>query len=560
MQKNRLNIGKQNKKDNVIQLNTHIHNSAWQSSNISWWNITWDIINQEDIQNTLSLKADLIWWKVPASQLPSYVDDVLEFSELASLPTTGEAGKIYITIDNNKIYRRSGSTYVEVSQWTSWGVIWWDVAGTLANQTDLQTALDWKANTTHTHTMSQITDAGDLSIKDTISTADVDNNVITNTKLAQVSGGIIKGRLYGTGDVQDVAMGDLPISTATQTALNDKLSTTLKWAINWLAELDWNGKVPSSQLPSFVDDVVEVVDFASLPVTWESGKIYIATDTNITYRRSWTSYVEISSSLALWETSSTAYRWDRGKIAYDHSQLTSWNPHNVTKTDVWLSNVDNTSDLNKPISTATQTALNWKASTTHTHNISDTTWLQTALDWKISNITWYVNAWTNITRTGSGTISDPYVFSSTSSSVGDVSCSLTKTTAQTLTSNVWWAVTWDSENYDTHWFHDNTTNNTRITIPSWQWGKYLINISLYYLAQFAWYGIWVRKNGATEPIIVTYNYHNTNARSYCGNLSQVIQLNAWDYIEIWSIVWWTHVIYDKENNLKQTMVSLQKLA
>ena len=66
------------------------------------------------------------------------------------------------------------------------------------------------------------------------------------------------------------------------------------------------------------------------------------------------------SGLALGETSSTAYRGDRGKIAYDHSQATG-NPHNTTKSDIGLGNVENTSDLNKPISTATQLALNTKA-------------------------------------------------------------------------------------------------------------------------------------------------------------------------------------------------------
>src|SRR5690606_32515834 len=90
------------------------------------------------------------------------------------------------------------------------------------------------------------------------------------------------------------------------------------------------------QLPSYVDDVIEVANYASLPVTGESGKIYITVDDNLTYRWSGTTYVLISSSLALGETSSTAYRGDRGKIAYDHSQVTSGNPHNVTASDVGL--------------------------------------------------------------------------------------------------------------------------------------------------------------------------------------------------------------------------------
>ena len=81
-----------------------------------------------------------------------------------------------------------------------------------------------------------------------------------------------------------------------------------------------NGIVPSSQLPSYVDDVIEVANFAALPAIGESGKIYITQDDNLTYRWSGTGYAEISKSLALGETSSTAYRGDRGKTAYDHSQ------------------------------------------------------------------------------------------------------------------------------------------------------------------------------------------------------------------------------------------------
>jgi len=52
--------------------------------------------------------------KVASAQLPSYVDDVLESANSAALPVTGETGKIYITLDNNKVYRWSGSTYVEI--------------------------------------------------------------------------------------------------------------------------------------------------------------------------------------------------------------------------------------------------------------------------------------------------------------------------------------------------------------------------------------------------------------------------------------------------------------
>lgn len=81
-----------------------------------------------------------------------------------------------------------------------------------------------------------------------------------------------------------------------------------------------DGKVPTSQLPSYVSDVAEYANLASFPATGESSKIYVANDTNKTYRWSGTGYVEIAGGVALGETSSTAYRGDRGKTAYDHSQ------------------------------------------------------------------------------------------------------------------------------------------------------------------------------------------------------------------------------------------------
>ena len=82
---------------------------------------------------------------------------------------------------------------------------------------------------------------------------------------------------------------------------------------NGVATLGSDGKVPTSQLPSYVDDVVEHSALSAFPSTGETGKIYVALDTNKTYRWGGSSYVEISTSLALGETSSTAYAGDKGK-------------------------------------------------------------------------------------------------------------------------------------------------------------------------------------------------------------------------------------------------------
>lgn len=137
------------------------------------------------------------------------------------------------------------------------------------------------------------------------------------------------------------AQGHITGSSALTASDVGAIATTAKGVANGVAELDSTGKVPSSQLPSYVDDVLEYSAKSSFPATGESGKIYVDTSTNKTYRWSGTTYVEISASLALGETSSTAYYGDKGKTAYEHSQVTSGNPHNVTKSDVGLGNVGN---------------------------------------------------------------------------------------------------------------------------------------------------------------------------------------------------------------------------
>lgn len=127
-------------------------------------------------------------------------------------------------------------------------------------------------------------------------------------------------------------------SALSSTSINPVQNKIIYGAISSKADLDTSGKVLSSQLPSYVDDVLEYSAKSNFPSTGESGKIYVDTATNLTYRWSGSTYVEISQSLALGETSSTAYRGDRGKIAYDHSQ-TSHAPTNAEVNQNAFSNV-----------------------------------------------------------------------------------------------------------------------------------------------------------------------------------------------------------------------------
>ena len=130
------------------------------------------------------------------------------------------------------------------------------------------------------------------------------------------------GRTGVTLDKQGVTSDGLKIywnnSIINQTGKPYYLDTRLLGLRNGVASLDANGKIPTSQLPSYVSDVLEFRSFDRFPTTGEVNKIYIALDTNKTYRWGGTVYVEIGSSLALGETSETAYAGDKGKRNADN--------------------------------------------------------------------------------------------------------------------------------------------------------------------------------------------------------------------------------------------------
>lgn len=125
--------------------------------------------------------------------------------------------------------------------------------------------------------------------------------------------------LFGEGSNVEAEIEGIKTTLAGLDSTYAKIST--KGQANGIASLDSTGKVPSAQLPSYVDDVVEGTyvnattfnDAEGEAVTPETGKIYVDTTTNREYRWGGTQYVEISSSLALGETSSTAFPGDRGK-------------------------------------------------------------------------------------------------------------------------------------------------------------------------------------------------------------------------------------------------------
>ena len=165
----------------------------------------------------------------------------------------------------------------------------------------------------------------------TTSTNPVQNNVITNA---------LNNKADANHTHTDATASSGGLMSATDKANIDNFAANFKNKLsiaNGIATLDSNGRVPSTQLPSYVDDIIEGYlynntlyeeDTYTTEIIGETGKIYVDLSTNKTYRWGGSNYIEISESLALGETSSTAYRGDYGKIAYEHAQSTN-NPHNV---------------------------------------------------------------------------------------------------------------------------------------------------------------------------------------------------------------------------------------
>lgn len=182
--------------------------------------------------------------------------------------------------------------------------------------------------------LSELKSLRNLSMANDIIISESDFNYIAN-KITSMSGGNAVKSV--NEEIGDVVLDAADVGAPTLTYVNEQLDTkansiAVTQALSTKADLV-GGVIPANQLPSFVDDVLEYADLGSFPVVGEASKIYIALDTNKTYRWGGSSYVEIGGGVALGETALTAYRGDRGKIAYDHS-LSQGNPHNTTTSDI----------------------------------------------------------------------------------------------------------------------------------------------------------------------------------------------------------------------------------
>jgi len=236
--------------------------------------------------------------KIAAAYLPSYVDDVLEFANLAAFPATGETGKIYIALDTNREYRWSGSIYVQLVA----------SPGTTDNVPEGTTNLYFTAARVLGTALAGFASAvGAVSASDSILSA---IGKLQGTKVDAVSGKGLSTNDYTTAEQTKLA----GIATG---ATNNPDTGSLAEGTNLY----------------FTQNRVRATLLTGLSVA--TGGVIAAADTVL-----------------------QAF----GKLQYQLS--------NLTKSNVGLANVDNTSDVNKPVSTAQQSALDTKVTKTGSETIA----------------------------------------------------------------------------------------------------------------------------------------------------------------------------------------------
>ena len=357
------NSGRTYVQDVIIDSNGHVIGFETATETVTDTTYTSGDFNHDDLAGVTA--AEHIDWASPLAgtiHTDNYIENIPEsytqhesITEATDISPTSRVYVDEITVDANGHVTNIGVATAE----------------TATNQLTFKTVTSDSGSAVADTTTDTLEILGGTAISttvtgDTLTINGVSESYTSHENISGATSSDNSGRTY----IQDVLVDSnghvTGLSTATETVTDtndhvdllnkgtnthDTIDTFIesKGSNSGLAELDASGLVPSAQLPSYVDDVLEFANLASFPATGETGKIYVAIDTNLTYRWSGSVYVEISASLALGETTSTAYRGDRGKVAYDHSQVThapSTAEQNVQSD--WNSGSGDNFILNKP--------------------------------------------------------------------------------------------------------------------------------------------------------------------------------------------------------------------
>lgn len=226
----------------------------------------------------------------------------------------------YDLVTNGITFRQNSTPCVSWNTIKSGNNIYMDIriANATASMDGLMSKEDYvELNTTIPGQIEELKEA-DSNINNRID--DLDDKIDKEIADREAEIDRIENKFDGVTDaLEDALQKEIENRKAGDTAITNSLNAFIstKGQPGGLAELDSTGKVPAAQLPSYVDDVLEFSTKDQFPQTGETGKIYVAKDTNLTYRWTGTQYLEISQSLALGETPSTAYPGDKGKANRD---------------------------------------------------------------------------------------------------------------------------------------------------------------------------------------------------------------------------------------------------
>lgn len=280
--------------------------------------------------------------KVPASQLPSYVDDVEEYGSLLSFPMQGEEGKIYVAKDTNLTYRWSGSTYVEISQ---------------------SIALGETSNTAYPGDKGKQL-ADDLRAEiDRAKYEEADIRVALTAEKNRAEASERDNRSLIQNNTNDIVK-----EINNRVAVDESLSASINAETLARQDADDEEKLARQEADDTEKAAREAADTEIKNTITQSGQNSTAA-LNAEIQRAKEAEATITSNL-------------NNHISDYH------NPHKVTKAQVGLSDVDNTSDADKPVSNATQTELDKKANQTQVNQLQQTiTNLQTTIQQLQSQIT-----------------------------------------------------------------------------------------------------------------------------------------------------------------------------
>jgi len=186
---------------------------------------------------------------VPSAQLPSYVDDVLEYANESSFPASGEAGKLYVDLSDNSVHRWSGSAYIDITDYSTPG---------------------------HTHVASDITDF-DTEVDNQIAAASIDD-------LSDVSlgGDTTEDKVLAfnaSGNLVPTAIGDLSqsdsVSSLTDTTISGTPADNEVLAYNfgtsqWINQTASEAGLATSAQGALADSAVQPADLSTYIETTDS--------------------------------------------------------------------------------------------------------------------------------------------------------------------------------------------------------------------------------------------------------------------------------------------------